>query len=334
VFDGQPKREGRPEKEDPVRHRTARHAWQVVAGVALATLSWAGPSQEAHQAAITFDDLGAGRCKALACQVAISSRIVNALKAQGIPAVAFVNEGGLYVKGEVDSRIGILRDWLDARLELGNHTFSHVGIDSVSLPQYEEDVIRGETVTRMLMVEKGRPLRYFRHTQLRTGPTTEYREGLGAFLRNRGYTVAPVTVDTQDYMFAAVYADAKHRGDVALQGRVLDAYRAYLQENFSFHERLAVEVLGREVKHVILLHVNHLNADLIDELVATLKERRYAFIPLEGALQDPAYSRPEPTTRKGWSWIQRWILAEGGEARPEPREPPWVTDAVFKDSRK
>jgi peptidoglycan/xylan/chitin deacetylase (PgdA/CDA1 family) len=302
------------EKEDPVRHSIARRAWQVVAGVALATLSWAGPGQEAHQVAITFDDLGAGWCKALACQVAISGRIVNALKAQGIPAVAFVNEGGLYVKGEVDSRIGLLRDWLDAGLELGNHTFSHVGIDSVSLPQYEEDVIRGETVTRMLMVEKGRPLRYF--------------EGLGAFLRNRGYTVAPVTVDTQDYMLAAVYADAKHRGDVALQDRVLGAYRAYLQQNFSFHERLAIEVLGRDMKHVILLHVNHLNADLIEELLAMLRSRRYAFMALEGALQDPAYSRPEPTTRKGRSWIQRWILAEGGEARPEPREPPWVTEAV------
>ena len=228
----------------------------------------------------------------------------------------------------MDSRIGILRDWLEAGLELGNHTFSHVGIDSVSLSQYEEDVIRGETVTRMLMGEKGRRLRYFRHTQLRTGPTTEYREGLDAFLRNRGYTVAPVTVDTQDYMFAAVYADATHRGDTALQGRVRDAYRAYVQENFSFHERLGVEVLGREVRHVVLLHVNHLNADLIDELLTMLKERHYSFVSLEEALLDPAYARPEPTTRKGWSWIQRWILAEGGEARPEPREPAWVTEAV------
>jgi hypothetical protein len=86
----------------------------------------------------------------------------------------------------------------------------------------------------------------------------------------------------------------------------------------------------------VLLHVNHLNADLIDELLATLKKRNYSFMSLEKALQDPAYARPEPTTRKGWSWIQRWILAEGGEARPEPREPPWVTDAVaaLKDRRR
>ena len=305
---------------------TRLQAWALLAGVALAAPLWAGPAQPVHQASLTFDDFPGG--EALACQVAICSRIRNALKARGIPAVAFVNEGTIYVKGEVDSRIGILRDWLEAGLELGNHTFSHVGIDNVSLSQYEEDVIRGETVTRMLMGEKGRRLRYFRHTQLRTGPTTEYREGLDAFLRKRGYTVAPVTVDTQDYMFASVYADAIHRGDTALQGRVRDAYRAYVQENFSFHERLGVEVLGREVRHVVLLHVNHLNADLIDELLTMLEERHYSFVSLEEALLDPAYARPELTTRKGWSWIQRWILAEGGEARPEPREPAWVTEAV------
>ena len=228
----------------------------------------------------------------------------------------------------MDARIGILRDWMEAGLELGNHTFSHVAIDSVTLLQYEEDVVRGETVTRMVMAERARPLRYFRHTQLRTGPTTEYREGLSRFLRARGYTVAPVTVDSQDYTFAAVYADAKHRGDAALQARVLAAYRDYTQENFAFHERLAVEALGRDVKHVILLHMSHLNADLIDELLATLQERGYTFISLEEALQDPAYSRPEPTTAKGWSWIQRWLLADGKETRPEPREPQWVTDAL------
>ncbi len=307
--------------------RSGPHACGLIVGVALAAHSWAAAAEVDHRAALTFDDLPANN-EPLACQLAISERIVSVLKTQGISGVVFVNEGKLYVEGEVDSRIGILRDWLAAGQELGNHTFSHVGIDSVGLPQYEEEVIRGETVTRMLMAQKGQPLRYFRHTQLRTGPTDEYREGLGRFLRDRGYTVAPVTVDTQDYMFASVYADAKHRGDAALQARIVEAYRTYFQKNLAFHDDLAVEILGREVSHVVLFHVNHLNADLIEELLATLKARRYTFVTLEEALRDPAYSRPEPTTQKGWSWIQRWIIAEGGEPRPEPREPEWVTRRV------
>lgn len=304
--------------------RSRRHACGLIVGIVLAAHCWQASAKVSHQAALTFDDLPANS-EPLACQHAITERIVSVLKSHGISGVTFVNEGKLYVEGEVDSRIAILRQWLAAGQELGNHTFSHVGIDNVGLPQYEEEVIRGETVTRLLMAEKGRSLRYFRHTQLRTGPTDEYREGLSRFLRDRGYTVAPVTVDTQDYMFASVYADAKHRGDAALQARIVEAYRTYFQENLDFHENLAVEVLGREVSHVLLLHVNHLNADLIEELIATLEARRYTFITLEEALRDPAYGRPEPTTQKGWSWIQRWLIAEGGEPRPEPREPEWVT---------
>lgn len=301
--------------------------WLLLVAVAwLAGAPLRATAGEPHrQASVTFDDLPP-HAESAACLADISGRIVTALKAHRIPAVAFVNEGGLYVKGEVDARMAILRDWVDAGLELGNHTFNHVGIDRVPLTQYQEEVIRGETVTRMLLREKGRPLRYFRHTQLRTGPTTEYREGLARFLRDRGYTVAPVTVDTQDYTFALVYAEARHRNDAAVQRRVVDAYRAYTLENLAFHERLAVDVLGRDVRHVILLHINHLNADLIEELVDILKGRNYRFTTLEEALADPAYSRPEPTTAKGWSWIQRWILAGGGEPRPEPREPQWVTD--------
>lgn len=299
--------------------------------VALAALASVTGSATAgaprRQGALTFDDLPNGR-EGLACQIEVAQRLTASLKAHAIPAIAFVNEKGLYVPGEVDERIGLLRQWLDAGLDLGNHTFSHAGIDGVTLPQYQEEVVRGETVTRMLLREKGRPLRYFRHPQLRTGPTDEYRLGLTAFLKDRGYIVAPVTVDTQDYTFALVYADAKHRGDTALQERVVTAYRAYVVENLAFHEQLAVDVLGREVKHVLLLHFNHLNADLIEELIALHEERGYALVTLEAALQDPAYARPEPTTRKGWSWIQRWIMAEGSEPRPEPREPEWVGERL------
>lgn len=76
---------------------------------------------------------------------------------------------------------------LDAGLELGNHTYSHIWIDQAPLAAYKEDVIRGETVIRKLLAAKGMTLRYFRHTQLRTGPTVEYKRALEEFLAARGY---------------------------------------------------------------------------------------------------------------------------------------------------
>ena len=103
--------------------------------------------------------------------------------------------------------------WLEAGLELGNHTFSHINIDNVPLDSYEQDVVRGEAVLKMLPAEKGMKLRYFRHPQLHTGPTLAYKKGLDQFLAARGYTIAPVTIDNNDFMFGALYGDAKVRGD-------------------------------------------------------------------------------------------------------------------------
>ena len=60
---------------------TRLQAWALLAGVALAAPPWAGPAQPAHQAALTFDDFPGG--EALACQVAICSRIGTRSRPRG-----------------------------------------------------------------------------------------------------------------------------------------------------------------------------------------------------------------------------------------------------------
>ena len=195
--------------------------------------------------------------------------------------------------------------WLDAGLELGNHTFSHINMDRVSLVAYEEDVIRGEPVTRKLMGEKGMKLRYFRHPMLHTGPTLQYKKALDAFLAEHGYTVAPVTLDNNDFMFALVYDQARARGDKATMKRVADAYIPYMEKMFDSFEKLSVETLGYEVKQTLLLHANEINADYFADLVQMMKRRGYAFITLQDALKDRAYSLPDAQNKLGLSWIHR-----------------------------
>ena len=70
------------------------------------------------------------------------------------------------------ARTALLEAWLDAGFDLGNHTYSHVSIDLVPFETYKADLINGEIVTRQAawMHEVSR-LRYFRHPQLRTGPS-------------------------------------------------------------------------------------------------------------------------------------------------------------------
>src|ERR1700754_994716 len=157
-----------------------------------------------RQVAVTFDDLPAPQGE-LEDMRGITSRLLASLKRNGVPVVGFVNERKLYRRGEVDERTELLRAWLEAGEELGNHTFSHISLRRAPLAEYEEDVVRGETVTRMLLEERGMKLRYFRHPFLWTGETPEYKEGLAKFLASRGYTVAPVTIDNDADVFADAY---------------------------------------------------------------------------------------------------------------------------------
>ncbi|HWP45460.1 MAG TPA: polysaccharide deacetylase family protein [Blastocatellia bacterium] len=281
--------------------------------------------QARREVAVTFDDLPATRAD-LETMSYVTTNLLRSIKANDVPAIGFVNENKLYVDGRVDARrAAFLRMWLDAGLELGNHTFSHIYIDEAPFTEYRENVLRGEIVTRKLLEARGIKLRYFRHTQLRTGPTLEYKQALDRFLAEHGYTIAPVTIDNNEFIFADVYGKARRRGDIETMNRVANAYIPYMEEVFAFFEKLSVDFLGYEVKQTLLLHANELNADYFDALARMMRGRGYRFISLEEALKDPAYKLPDAQAKRGLSWLHRWMLAKGQKIKPEPGEPDFIT---------
>ena len=172
--------------------------------------------------AITFDDLPARGD--LATMQETTARLLHTLVVERVPAIGFVNESKLFLSDAVEARTALLEAWLDAGFDLGNHTYSHFSIDSVPFETYKADLIKGEAVTRRLLEARGRRLCYCRHPQLRTGPTPDYKAALDELLSDRGYRVAPVTVDNNDFVFADVYGRARARGDRDTMARVAAAY--------------------------------------------------------------------------------------------------------------
>jgi peptidoglycan/xylan/chitin deacetylase (PgdA/CDA1 family) len=280
-----------------------------------------------REVAVTFDDLPLqGPSLDTNALRDTTGRLLRSTKANRVPVFADVNEGKLYSGGKLDSeRVAILRMWLNAGAELGNHTFSHLSLKDHPLAAVEQDLIRGETITRQLLTERGMKLRYFRHPELQTGPDLKTKKAFEKFLAERGYRIAPVTIDNQDFIFAVVYARARRQGDTQLMKRVVGEYIPYMERMFEFFEKLSVETLGYEVKQTLLLHANELNADHLDDLVQMMRKRGYAFISLEQALQDKAYALADAPSSKGISWLHRWALAKGMEMKQEPREPEWLT---------
>jgi peptidoglycan/xylan/chitin deacetylase (PgdA/CDA1 family) len=287
------------------------------------------PAKPDRQVAITIDDLPAGAANTMsaAAITEMTTKLLTTLRDQKVPAVGFVNEKKLYQSAQVDERIGALRMWLDYGFELGNHTYSHMSLNKGGLKAWEDDVIQGENVTRLLLTQHHMPLRYFRHPYLDTGRDLETRRQAEAFLAARGYSIAPVTLDAWDWMYASVYDDAKKRGDAKLQADLVQSYLSYSDQVFAYNESLSRQIVGYEPKQILLLHGNQLEADHIGELLDVMRKRGYRFISLEDALGDQAYSLPDTYVgEEGTSWLDHWAITMGKPPQGAPVFPQWVID--------
>ncbi len=284
-----------------------------------------------REVAVTFDDLPFISPVPIddARRRVLTQKLLSAVTAARIPAIGFVNERQLYQEGaRSEARVAILKLWTDAGLELGNHTYAHPDLHTTPLAEFQQNVVQGEAVTRELLRERGKQLRYFRHPFLHTGRDLKTKTDFENFLRSRNYTIAPVTIDNSDWIFAKAYGLAKGRGDHALAERIAQAFVPYMEGYFAYYERQSVQLFGREIKHVLLLHANELNADTFPALAAMMQKRGYRFITLERALTDAAYRSPDTFTGVGGiSWIHRWALTAGKRSdffRGEPRTPAFV----------
>jgi len=306
----------------------------VVAGTCAAPDVNLEPPLPITEVAVTFDDLPLnGPDIPIERLKDMTARLIAVIRENKVPIAAFVNEIKLQKPGEVEQRTAVLRMWLEAGAELGNHTYSHPDLQHADLATYEQDVIRGEATISKLMQERGEKLKYFRYPFLHTGPDLATRKAFESFLKARGYTNAPVTIDNSDWEFNSVYVNALKRGQTDLARRVETAYVEYVPKIVDFFEQMSSDVLNRQVRHILLLHANELNAAHMADIIAILKQRGYRFITLARALEDKAYSLPDSYAGPmGVSWLERWAFSKGMKMRvAEEPDPPDFVNKLYRE---
>jgi len=291
----------------------------------LASSAWAQ-----KRIAITIDDLPyVSRNSNLADAQTATRKILDALRANNVPAIGFVNENKLQRKGEIDARVRLLEQWLDAGMTLGNHTFSHQDLNTKPLEWFQDDVIRGELFWRPLMDARGHKRLYFRHPFTHTGADAEKRAAFEKFLASRGYTIAPFTVEHMDYWFNSIYERLLEQGRTAEAERVFSAYLSHLDTALGYFETLARKYFNREIAQILLIHTNRLNSRALPEMLEKMRARGYGFVSLDDALADPAF-RTEDRYHgtAGPSWVHRWSIALNHpmDLRNEPDPPKWLFD--------
>jgi peptidoglycan/xylan/chitin deacetylase (PgdA/CDA1 family) len=287
-----------------------------------------------REVAVTIDDLPTASVLGddLDAAQQTTTKLLAALARNQVPAIGFVNEGKLRTGARVNPRrVALLRQWLDAGFDLGNHTFSHVDFHSTPLDVYERQVLDGEKVTRQLLRERGKQIRYFRHPFLHAGRDPGDRQRFEAFLKQHGYIVAPITIDNYDYVFAAAYDRAGAGDDATAQQNIAEAYITYMDAVTGYYEQQSVAIVGREVRQTLLIHASALNAATFDRLAAMFRARGYRFVSLDRALEDPAYGhRDEYYGPAGITWLHRWAMTDGKRGTifaGEPPVPEWIEQA-------
>ncbi len=239
----------------------------------------------ARSVAVTIDDLPFAQSGPTACDYAelkpLTERLLQPIHERRIPVTAFAIAGNC--PGLTDKeRREVYGLWTHAGAEMGNHTYSHGGLNTVSIDEYEQDILRGDNALKeWLGVSR---LRYFRSPMLQTGPELPIKVRLEEFLAAQGYQQAPVTFDNADWMFAYVYSAALARGDTALAERARTECVPYMESVIEFFERRSVEVVGHEFPQVLLMHANRLNSVMLPALLNMLERRGYRFVSLEEAL--------------------------------------------------
>ncbi|HKF48538.1 MAG TPA: polysaccharide deacetylase family protein [Terracidiphilus sp.] len=254
--------------------------WLAVLGAAAV-----GPLA-AQQIAFTWDDLPAHSALPPGeTRVDIGRKLIAAMKDAGMrPVYGFVN--GVAIEREPASA-PMLKEWRDAGLLLGNHTWSHPNLNTMSAADWEADVLKNEPVLKQYAA--GADWHWLRYPFLAEGDTAEKRAEVRKFLAEHGYKIAAVTMSFGDYMFNEPYARCVAKNDAAAIARLEDAYLDAARTDIDYTRAMAKAALGHEIPYVLLMHVGALDAKLLPRLIALYKEKGFTFVTLQDAEKDPFY---------------------------------------------
>ncbi|MFE0758670.1 polysaccharide deacetylase family protein [Inquilinus sp. NPDC058860] len=268
----------------------------AIAAILLLVLS---ARAEAAEVAITLDDLP----YAVPARVGpeqgldIVERINRTLAAYDVTAMGFAIGEKL-----VPEALPALQAFAEAGHTVANHTWSHPDYDKITAAAFGSEVERADTALAPWMTGG----KFFRFPFLHSGATAEKRAAAAEILAALGYRDVPVSIDDDDFQYNSDYMAALAAGDAEAARRIAAGYLAHMKAQTAHFRAMARERLGRDVKHILLLHMNRINADHLGELLAWYRAEGWTFITAQEALTDPVYGMESRYDGpKGLSQIER-----------------------------
>jgi peptidoglycan-N-acetylglucosamine deacetylase len=241
------------------------------------------------------------------------------------------HKAALFVIGrnvEDDEGKELLKLWDKAGHMIGNHTYSHRNLNrrETDVSEYQQDILKADALLKDFKQFK----KYFRFPFLKEGDTPAKRESIRFFLKINGYQNGHVTIDASDWAIDQRLT-ARLKKDPAADVRPYrDFYLEHMWERSQYYERLSEKVLGRSVKHTVLVHFNLLNGLFLGDLLAMYKRKGWQLVDAEEAFTDPVFASKPNNVPAGESLL--WALAKENGKIPIPLRYP-AEDAQYENAR-
>ena len=309
----------------------------LVAALAIAGAASAQPDSNGRdtrsrpvKVAVTVDDVPEhGDLPPGVSREDVSRGILKALKENGIDhAYGFTN--GTFMEHSPEE-IEILKEWLVAGYPLGNHTYSHSELDSVTTDSYIADIAKQDRLLQTLatfspLIQKRR---MFRYPFLEEGNTLEKRKGVRAYLAANGYRIAEVTIDYYDWEWADAYSRCLDKHDDKsiqwLKDHVAESADRFLHAS-SANAKL---LFNRDIPQILLVHITLFNALTLDKILKHWRAQGVQFVSLDEALSDPVYAmNPDLVSEGGRSFLEQF--AEARKVGITPEDPTYSFESLNK----
>jgi peptidoglycan/xylan/chitin deacetylase (PgdA/CDA1 family) len=289
--------------------------------LALLLTAAAGAAEPARlKVALTFDDLPLNGALPLGARQSDFARATLAVMAQHRvpPSYGFINADKL--ERNPDGALA-LKLWIEAGHPLANHTYNHLDLTKNSAEAFQREILRNEPVLELLTLP-GHDWRWFRYPYLHEGDTLEKRRAVRGFLENHGYRIAQTTLDFEDYMWNSAHARCWAKQDEAAIRWLRESYLATAQAFLPFQRGLSREVFGRDIHHVLLLHLGSFSSHILPDLLELLDRQGFEIVTLEEAHSDPIYlTDPDAGDPHGGTLIELVMQA---------KKMPWPQNAPTK----
>jgi peptidoglycan/xylan/chitin deacetylase (PgdA/CDA1 family) len=226
------------------------------------------------EVALTFDDLpAAGALPAGDTRTAVATRLAAELNANHLSGTyGFVNASKL--ENDPDAQQA-LRAWIDAGMNIGSHTWSHISLTANSADSFEQNIAKNEPA--LAEYAHGRDWHWFRYPFLLEGDTVEKRRAVRTYLHEHGYRIAQVSLDFEDYAWNDAYSRCFARHDDAAIAWLKQSYLQTAQEYIRLGREEQQIAFGYEIPNVMLLHGTAFTTLMVPQLLDLLRTQGFRF---------------------------------------------------------